>query len=168
MATINTGNPDNKMQKMTICLWFDNQAEEAVNFYTSVFKNSSIGTISRYGKEGFEIHGKPEGTAMVVSFKLNDMSFNALNGGPQFKFNESLSITVNCDTQEEIDYYWNKLTSDGGQESQCGWLKDKFGLSWQIVPAILGSLMSNPEKAPRVMKAFLKMKKFDIETLRNA
>lgn len=158
----------NATQKMTICLWYDNQAEEAVKFYTSIFKNSSIGNISRYGKEGFEFHKKPEGTAMVVSFKLNDMSFNALNGGPQFKFNESVSIVVNCETQEEIDHYWNNLTSEGGQESVCGWLKDKYGLSWQIVPTILESLMSNPEKAPRVTNAFLKMKKFDIETLKNA
>ncbi len=158
----------NATQKMTICLWFDNQAEEAVNFYTSIFKNSSIGTISRYGKEGFEFHGKPEGSVMVVNFKLNDMSFSALNGGSIFKFNESISIVVNCDTQEEIDHYWNKLTSAGGQEVQCGWLKDKYGLSWQIVPTILESLMSNPEKAPRVMNAFLKMKKFDIESLKKA
>lgn len=158
----------NPTQKMTICLWFENQAEEAVNFYTSIFKNSSIGTTSRYGKEGFEFHHKPEGTAMVVGFKLNDMSFSALNGGPEFKFNESISIVVNCETQEEIDHYWNKLTSDGGQEVQCGWLKDKYGLSWQIVPTILESLMSDPEKAPRVMNAFFKMKKFDIETLKNA
>ncbi|MBI3519009.1 MAG: VOC family protein [Bacteroidetes bacterium] len=155
-------------QHLNICLWFDNEAEEAANFYTSVFKNSSIGHISRYGKEGFEFHGKPEGTALTVSFKLNNMSFNALNGGPQFKFNESVSIVVNCDTQEEIDHYWNHLTSGGGKESQCGWLKDKYGLWWQIVPTILGSLMSDPAKAPRVMNAFMKMKKFDIATLVNA
>lgn len=157
----------NATQHLNICLWFDNEAEEAARFYTSIFKNSTIGHISRYGKEGFEFHGKPEGTALTVSFKLNNMSFNALNGGPQFKFNESVSIVVNCDTQEEIDHYWNHLTSDGGKESQCGWLKDKYGLSWQIVPTILGSLMSDPEKAPRVMNAFLQMKKFDIATLVN-
>ena len=158
----------NEKQKMTICLWFDNQGEEAANFYTSIFKNSSIGSISRYGKEGFEFHGMPEGTALVVSFKLNDMNFSALNGGPRFKFNESMSIVVSCDTQEEIDHYWNSLTADGGQESQCGWLKDKYGISWQIIPSILGSLMSDPTKASRVTMAFKKIKKMDIETLKNA
>ena len=155
-------------QKMSICLWFDNQAEEAVNFYTSIFKNSSIGNISRYGKEGFDFHHKPEGTAMVVSFKLNDMLFMALNGGPEFKFNESISIVVNCETQEEIDHYWSNLTSEGGKEVQCGWLKDKYGISWQIVPNILGKLMSDPEKSQRVMHTFMQMKKFDIEKLKNA
>ena len=155
-------------QKMSICLWFDNQAEEAVNFYTSIFKNSSIGNISRYGKEGFDFHHKPEGTAMVVSFKLNDMLFMALNGGPEFKFNESISIVVNCETQEEIDHYWSNLTSEGGKEVQCGWLKDKYGISWQIVPNILGKLMSDPEKSQRVIQAFLQMKKFDIEKLMQA
>lgn len=155
-------------QKMTICLWFDRQGEEAANFYTSIFKNSSIGQISRYGKEGFEFHGMPEGTALVVSFKLNDMNFSALNGGPRFKFNESMSIVVSCDTQEEIDYYWNSLTADGGQESMCGWLKDKYGISWQIIPSILGSLMSDPTKASRVTMAFMQMKKMDIATLKNA
>ena len=158
----------NEKQKMTICLWFDNQGEEAANFYTSIFKNSSIGSISRYGKEGVEFHGMPEGTALVVSFKLNDMNFSALNGGPRFKFNESMSIVVSCDTQEEIDHYWNSLTADGGQESQRGWLKDKYGISWQIIPSILGSLMSDPTKASRVTMAFMQMKKMDIETLKNA
>ena len=152
---------------MSICLWFDNEAEEAALFYTSIFKNSSIGKISRYGKEGFEVHTKPAGTALVVSFRLNEMEFTALNGGPQFKFNESISIVVDCETQDEIDYFWEKLT-DGGQESQCGWLKDKYGLSWQIVPTILASLMSDPEKSGNVMKAFLKMKKFDIGKLLQA
>ena len=158
----------NVSQKMTVCLWFDKQGEEAANFYTSIFKNSSIGTISRYGKQGFEFHGMPEGTALVVPFKLNDMNFSALNGGPRFKFNESMSVVVSCDTQEEIDHYWNSLTSDGGQESQCGWLKDKYGISWQIIPSILGSLMSDPEKAARVTMAFMQMKKMDIKTLENA
>jgi predicted 3-demethylubiquinone-9 3-methyltransferase (glyoxalase superfamily) len=156
------------IQKMTICLWFDKQGEEAANFYTSIFKNSSIGTISRYGKQGFEFHGMPEGTALVVPFKLNDMNFSALNGGPRFTFNESMSVVISCETQEEIDHYWNNLTADGGQESQCGWLKDKFGVSWQIVPSILGELMSNPEKAGRVTAAFMQMKKLDIATLKNA
>jgi predicted 3-demethylubiquinone-9 3-methyltransferase (glyoxalase superfamily) len=154
-------------QKMTICLWFDNEAEEAAEFYTSIFENAEIGKISRYGKAGFEIHRKPEGTALVVSFRLNELDFMALNGGPQFKFNESISIVVNCKTQNEIDHFWNKLT-EGGQESQCGWLKDKYGVSWQIVPEILATLMSNPEKSERVMKAFLPMKKFDIEKLMQA
>lgn len=158
----------NSKQKMTICLWFDNQGEEAANFYTSIFKNSSIGNISRYGKEGFEFHGMPEGTALVVSFKLNDMNFSALNGGPRFKFNESMSIVVSCDTQEEIDHYWTSLTADGGQESMCGWLKDKYGISWQIIPSILGSLMSDSSKASRVTMAFMQMKKMNIETLINA
>ena len=159
---------ENTKQKMTICLWFDKQGEEAANFYTSIFKNSSIGSISRYGKQGFEFHGMPEGTALVVSFKLNDMNFSALNGGPRYKFNESMSIVVSCDTQEEIDHYWNNLIADGGQESQCGWLKDKYGISWQIVPSILGSLMSDPTKASRVTMAFMQMKKMDIATLINA
>ena len=159
---------ENTKQKMTICLWFDKQGEEAVNFYTSIFKNSSIGSISRYGKQGFEFHEMPEGTALVVSFKLNDMNFSALNGGPRYKFNESMSIVVSCDKQEEIDHYWNSLTADGGQESMCGWLKDKYGISWQIVPSILGSLMSDPTKASRVTMAFMQMKKMDIETLKNA
>lgn len=151
----------------TLCLWFDNQAEEAARFYTSVFKNSKIENISRYGNEGFEIHGQKEGTVMTVSFTINGQSFTALNGGPLFKFNEAVSLQIFCDTQDEIDYYWNKLT-DGGEESQCGWLKDKFGFSWQVIPSILPELMSDPEKSGRVTAAFLKMKKFDIEKLRNA
>lgn len=152
---------------ITPCLWFDNQAEEAANFYTSIFKNSKIDTISRYGKEGFEVHGQNEGTALTVVFQINGQTFTALNGGPVFKFNEAISFQVFCETQEEIDYYWEKLC-EGGNESQCGWLKDKYGVSWQIVPAILGKLMSDPAKSGRVMKAFLQMKKFDIEKLLNA
>ncbi|OFX42697.1 MAG: hypothetical protein A2W95_17060 [Bacteroidetes bacterium GWA2_40_14] len=152
------------MQKITPCLWFDSQAEEAARFYTSIFKNSSIGDISRFGKEGFEFHGKPEGAVMTVSFTLDGQLFTALNGGPIFTFNESVSFMVGCDTQNEIDYYWNKLT-EGGQESNCGWLKDKFGVSWQIIPNILSKLMTDPEKAPRVTQAFLQMKKFDIQKL---
>jgi predicted 3-demethylubiquinone-9 3-methyltransferase (glyoxalase superfamily) len=154
-------------QKMSICLWFDTQAEDAAKFYTSIFRNSKMGQVSRYGKEGFEIHHMPAGTAMVATFKLNDLDIMALNGGPHFKFNESISIVVSCKTQEEIDYYWEKLT-EGGQESQCGWLKDKFGISWQIVPEILGELMTIPEKSQRVTKAFLRMKKFNIEELLSA
>jgi predicted 3-demethylubiquinone-9 3-methyltransferase (glyoxalase superfamily) len=146
------------------CLWFDDQAEEAAVFYTSVFKDSKIEYISRYGKEGFEIHGQKEGTAMTVGFQLNGQSFTALNGGPVFKFTEAISFQLFCDTQEEIDYLWNNLT-DGGSEGQCGWLKDKFGISWQIVPSILSKLLGDPRKAGRVTNAFLQMKKFDIEKL---
>jgi predicted 3-demethylubiquinone-9 3-methyltransferase (glyoxalase superfamily) len=153
--------------QFTLCLWFDNQAEEAAKFYTSLFKNSKIESTSRYGKEGFEFHGQPEGTAMTVSFTINGQSFTALNGGPIFKFNEAVSLQIFCDTQDEIDYYWSKL-SEGGEESQCGWLKDKYGLSWQVIPSILPELMSDPERSGRVTEAFLKMKKFDIEKLKRA
>jgi predicted 3-demethylubiquinone-9 3-methyltransferase (glyoxalase superfamily) len=146
---------------MVICLWFDDQAEEAAKFYTSIFKKASLGTISRYGKEGFEVHGKREGTAMVATFSLNGMSFMALNGGPLFKFNESISVVVKCDTQAEIDHLWEKLT-EGGQESRCGWLKDKYGLSWQIVPSILDEVMADPKRSGKAMKAFLQMTKFEI------
>lgn len=154
-------------QKITPCLWFENQAEEASNFYTSIFKNSKIESISRYGKEGFEMHGQKEGTVLTIGFQINGHPFTALNGGPVFKFNESISFQVFCETQEEIDYYWNKLT-EGGEESQCGWLKDKFGVSWQIIPTILPKLMSDPSKAGRITNAFLQMKKFDIEKLMQA
>ena len=150
--------------QITPCLWFDNQAEEAALFYTSIFKNSSITSISRYGKEGFEYHGQPEGSAMTVVFQINGQTYTALNGGPIFKFNEAISFQVFCDSQDEIDYYWDKLT-EGGEEIQCGWLKDKYGVSWQIVPSILASLMSNPEKAGKVTNAFMQMKKFEIEKL---
>ena len=155
--------------KMALCLWYDNQAEEAAAHYASIFKNSRIGAVSRYGKEGFEYHKKPEGTAMTVDFELNGMRFTALNGGPQFKFNEAASIVVYCADQEEIDYYWARLT-DGGEEGPCGWLKDKFGVSWQIVPSILPAYMADPDRAKsqRVAAAYLKMKKFDIKTLQRA
>ncbi|MGE5406133.1 MAG: VOC family protein [Methanosarcina sp.] len=155
--------------EMKICLWFDHQAVEAVNFYMSIFKNSEIGHISRYGKEGFEFHKKPEGTVSAIEFSLNQMKFIALNGGPEFRFNEAISIVVNCETQEEIDHYWDGLT-EGGQEIQCGWLKDKFGLSWQIVPTLLTKYLSTKdnERKSRVEKAFFRMKKFDIEELTNA
>jgi predicted 3-demethylubiquinone-9 3-methyltransferase (glyoxalase superfamily) len=153
--------------KIIPCLWFDNEAEDAAAFYVSVFKNSKIGTISRYSKEGFKFHGKPEGTVLTVALTINGQEFTALNGGPQFKFSEAISFQVFCDTQEEIDHYWNKLTEEGS-EGQCGWLKDKYGLSWQIVPSILPKLMTNPLKAARVTKAFLQMKKLDIETLKLA
>lgn len=154
-------------QKMSICLWFDKQAEEAASFYTSIFGNSGITSISRYGKEGFEFHRMPEGTAMVVNFKINDLDIMALNGGPIFKFNEAVSIVVKCETQSEIDHLWEALTK-GGEESQCGWLKDRYGVSWQIIPSVLAALMSDSERSQRVMKAFLQMKKFDIDKLTQA
>jgi len=152
------------MQKITPFLWFDNNAEEAANFYVSVFKNSKILSVSRYGDAG----PGPKGAVMVVSFQLDGQQFTALNGGSLFKFSEAFSFVVSCENQEEIDYYWNKLTSNGGQESQCGWLKDKFGFSWQIVPTALVKLMSDPKKANRVMQALLQMKKLDIATLEDA
>lgn len=151
--------------KIIPCLWFDNQAEEAAIFYTSIFKNSKIESISYYGKEGFDIHHQKEGTVMVVEFQINGQFFTALNGGPVFKFNESISLQVFCDNQAEIDYYWDKLTSDGGKESECGWLKDKYGLSWQIAPLILPKLMKDPLKADKLMKAFMQMKKINIDKL---
>jgi predicted 3-demethylubiquinone-9 3-methyltransferase (glyoxalase superfamily) len=154
------------MQKITPFLWFDNNAEEAAQFYTSVFKNSRILSVSRYGDAG----PGPKGSVMVVSFQLEGQQFTALNGGPVFKFSEAFSFVVSCENQQEIDYYWNKLTSGGGQEGQCGWLKDKFGFSWQIVPTALGKLMSDkdPKKANRVMQALLQMKKLDLATLEQA
>jgi predicted 3-demethylubiquinone-9 3-methyltransferase (glyoxalase superfamily) len=153
--------------KITPCLWFDKEAEDAAKFYVSVFKDGTINNVSRYGKEGFEAHGQKEGTVMTVDFTLMGQPFIALNAGPAFKFSEAISFTIPCETQEEVDYYWNKLT-EGGEESMCGWLKDKFGLSWQVVPNILPKLMKDPTKADRVMKAFMQMRKFDIEKLKNA
>jgi predicted 3-demethylubiquinone-9 3-methyltransferase (glyoxalase superfamily) len=153
--------------QITLCLWFDNQAEEAARFYTSLFENSKIDSISRYGREGFEIHGQKEGTVMTVNFTIKGHTFMALNGGPIFKFNEAISLQIFCDTQDEIDYYWTKL-SEGGEEGQCGWLKDKFGMSWQVIPSILSELMSDLIKSGRVTEAFLKMTKFDIEKLMNS
>lgn len=157
------------MPKITPHLWFDNQAEEAVKFYTSIFKNSKIGAISRYGKEGFEIHHMRAGTVMTVEFEIEGQKFLALNGGPVFKFNEAISFIVNCETQAEIDYYWDKLSSDPKAE-QCGWLKDKYGLSWQIVPTAMDEMMEKGTKQQiaRVTEAFLKMKKFDIKKLQEA
>ena len=152
--------------KISPFLWFDNQAEDAANFYTSIFKNSRIGSIARYTGEGAKASGQPEGTAMTVAFTLDGQNFTALNGGPIFKFTEAVSFVVNCGSQEEVDHFWNKLTEDG-QEVQCGWLKDKFGLSWQVVPKQLGELMSGP-KAGRVMQAMLQMKKIVIKDLEDA
>ncbi|HWP00082.1 MAG TPA: VOC family protein [Methylococcus sp.] len=149
------------MQKITPFLWFDDQAEEAVNFYTSIFKNSKTVNITHYGEKGAEASGRPKGTVMTMAFQLEGQEFVALNGGPHFKFTEAISFVVNCESQTEVDYYWEKL-SEGGDEKaqQCGWLKDKYGLSWQIVPAALGELLSHPdpEKSGRVMKALLQMK----------
>ena len=153
--------------QITPCLWFDHQAEEAVSFYVSIFRDSTINTVSRYTKEGFETHGQKEGTVLTVDFQINGQRFTAMNGGPIFTFNEAVSFQVFCDTQEEIDTYWSKLT-EGGSESECGWLKDKYGVSWQIVPAILPQLIANPAKAESVMKALMQMTKFDISKLLEA
>jgi predicted 3-demethylubiquinone-9 3-methyltransferase (glyoxalase superfamily) len=161
----------NYMQKITPCLWFDSNAEEAVNFYISIFKNSKIGKISRYGKEGYEIHGKPEGTVLTVEFELNGQTFTALNGGPAFKFNEAISFQVHCESQNEVDHYWEKLSQGGDEKAQqCGWLKDKYSVSWQIVPTVLGEMLQDkdPKKSGRVMNALLQMKKIDIRTLEKA
>lgn len=154
------------MQKITPFLWFNDNAEEAINFYTSLFPNSKIISVSRYGEGG---PGTP-GTVMTATFQLNGQEFMALNGGPQFRFNESISLFVRCETQEEVDRLWNALTSNGGEESMCGWLKDKFGLSWQIVPNALEELLSDPDpaRAQHVTQAMLQMKKIDIPTLQRA
>jgi predicted 3-demethylubiquinone-9 3-methyltransferase (glyoxalase superfamily) len=157
------------VQKIAPCLWFDHEGEEAARFYVSIFPDSGIDAVSRYGKEGFEIHGKPEGTAMTVSFHLGGQSFTALNGGPQYRFSEAVSFQVSCETQAEVDHYWGKL-SEGGEEGPCGWLKDRFGLSWQVVPTALPRLLGDPDaaKRERVTKAFMQMKKFDIAALERA
>ena len=157
------------MQKITPFLWFDNQAEEAVKFYSSIFKNSRIKKIARYDKAGEKAAGRPAGSVMTIEFEIEGQEFIALNGGPVFKFNESVSFVVNCKTQAEVDRYWKNLTA-GGKEVQCGWLKDKYGLSWQIVPTILGELMSSKDaaKSQRVMEAMLKMVKLDIKKLKQA
>jgi predicted 3-demethylubiquinone-9 3-methyltransferase (glyoxalase superfamily) len=171
---MNSGTKEQAMatlQKITPNLWFDRQAEEAVRFYTSVFRNSKIGRISRYGKEGFEVHGMPEGTVLTVEFQIEGQQFLALNGGPHFKFNEAISFIVSCETQDEVDYYWDKLREGGDEKAQiCGWLKDKFGLSWQVVPRVLSEMLldEKSEKSQRAMKAMLQMKKLDIAVLRKA
>ena len=158
-------------QRISPCLWFDDQAEEAVRFYSTIFKNARVLKIARYGKAGYEIHKKPEGSVMTIAFELDGQEFTALNGGPVFKFNEAISLQVFCETQEEIDYYWKKL-SEGGDEKaqQCGWLKDRFGVSWQVVPTILPELVSDPTsaKSQRAMQAMLKMKKIVIGDLKRA
>ncbi len=159
------------MQNITPCLWFDDNAEEAVNFYISVFKNSKILSVARYGEAGAEVSGRPKGSVMTIIFQLEGQEFMALNGGPIFKFNEAISLIVNCKTQEEIDRLWEKLSEGGDKKAQqCGWLKDKYGLSWQIVPTVLGEMLrdKDAEKSERVMKAMLQMKKLDIKTLKRA
>jgi len=157
-------------QKITPCLRFDTQAEDAAKFYVGIFKNSRIGSVSRFPDAGKEIHGKAAGSVMVVEFEIEGQIFTALNGGPQFTFDEAVSFQVMCETQDEVDYYWSKLTADGGAEGQCGWLKDKFKLSWQVVPSVVPKLMTSgdPEKSARVMNAFMKMKKLDIATIQRA
>ncbi len=158
------------MQKITPFLWYDNQAEEAANFYVSLFKNSKIGDITRYLDEASaKSAGRPVGSVMVIDFQLEGQKFTAINGGPHFKLTEAVSFVVNCESQEEVDYFWDKLV-EGGQESQCGWLKDKYGLSWQITPTILLELIKDKDKAKakRVFEAMLKMKKIDIATLKQA
>jgi predicted 3-demethylubiquinone-9 3-methyltransferase (glyoxalase superfamily) len=153
------------MQKITPCLWFDTQGEEAARFYTSVFPNSKLGEVARYGAAG----PGPEGTVMTVSFELDGQQFVALNGGPDFTFNEAISFQVNCESQEEVDAFWSRL-SEGGEEGPCGWLKDRFGVSWQIVPTVLPELLADPdpERSQRVMRAMLQMKKIQIDGLERA
>ncbi|HEX3767266.1 MAG TPA: VOC family protein [Puia sp.] len=157
--------------QISTCLWFDNQAEEAAKYYTSILPNSKMGKITRYGKEGYDIHKKPAGSVMTVQFWLQGREFLGLNGGPQFHFSEAISLVVQCDTQEEIDRYWEKLTEGGDKNAQvCGWLKDKYGLSWQIVPRALAEMQNSQdtEKTDRVMNALMKMKKLDIAALKQA
>jgi len=158
------------VQKITPCLWFDNQAEQAAKFYVWLFKNSAIGAVTRYGKEGFEVHGRPDGSVMTVSFRLEGQEFTALNGGPHFKFTEAISFVVQCETQAEIDRYWDKLCEGGDEKAQqCGWLKDKYGVSWQNVPAALEMMAeADSEKPGRVMRAMLQMRKLNLAALRQA
>jgi predicted 3-demethylubiquinone-9 3-methyltransferase (glyoxalase superfamily) len=157
------------MQKLTPCLWFDDKAEEAAKFYVSIFKNSKVGHIARYGEAGAKVSGRPKGSVMTATFEIDGQEFMALNGGPLFKFSEAISFIVNCKTQKEIDELWEKL-ADGGEKGVCGWLKDKYGLSWQIVPTVLGEMMQDKDskKTNRVMQAVLQMKKLDIKQLEQA
>ncbi len=161
-----------RIQRITPCLWFDDQAEEAAKFYTSIFKNSRIKQITRYGEAGHEIHGRAAGTVMTVAFELDGRTFTALNGGPaSFRFNEAISFQSNCANQKEVDYYWQSLSEGGDAKAQqCGWLKDKYGVSWQVVPTALIDMLGDPdrEKSERAMVAMLQMKKLDIEVLRRA
>ena len=159
------------IQRITPCLWFDDEGEEAARFYTGIFKNSRITAITRYPEAGFDVHGRPAGSVMVVAFELDGHAFTALNGGPAFTFNEAVSLQVNCETQDEIDYYWEKLSAGGDPKAQvCGWLKDRYGLSWQVVPTEMDDMMkdhTSPE-AQRAMEAMLQMKKIDLAELRSA
>jgi predicted 3-demethylubiquinone-9 3-methyltransferase (glyoxalase superfamily) len=158
-------------QKIAPCLWFDDQAEAAAKFYTGIFRNSKILDVSRYGEAGREIHGKAPGTVMTVAFELEGQPFTALNGGPVFTFNEAISFQVTCETQKDVDYYWDKLSAGGDEKAQqCGWLKDRFGVSWQIVPSVLSELLRDPDrqKSERAMAALLRMKKLDIDALKRA
>jgi predicted 3-demethylubiquinone-9 3-methyltransferase (glyoxalase superfamily) len=159
------------MRNITPCLWFDNEAEEAARFYTSIFKNSKIGHIARYGEAGYEFHQKPPGSVMTIEFELNRQPFTGLNGGPLFKFNEAISFQLLCENQQEVDYYWDKLSEGGDKNAQqCGWLKDKFGLSWQIVPTALIEMLKDKDarKSQAVMTAMLQMRKIDIAKLKEA
>ena len=156
-------------QRITPCLWFDDQAEQAAGFYTSIFRNSRIVAVARYGEAGREVHGKPPGSVMTVAFELDGQPFTALNGGPIFKFTEAISLQINCRTQAEVDHYWDNLTRGGDDTAQqCGWLKDRYGVSWQVIPSILPELMTDPAKAGRAMTAMLQMKKIDIAALERA
>jgi predicted 3-demethylubiquinone-9 3-methyltransferase (glyoxalase superfamily) len=171
LNAINKGKPMPSIRHIRPCLWFDSQAEEAANFYVSIFDDSRITQIARYGEAGHEIHGRPAGSVMTVIFELSGHKLMGLNGGPLFKFNEAISLEVGCDTQEQIDYYWNKLSAGGDPRAQqCGWLKDKYGLSWQIAPVMMEELMADhtSQKAERLMNAMLKMKKLDIAQLEQA
>ena len=158
------------MKKVNAFLWFDSEAEGAAKFYVGIFKNSKIGKITRYPKEAAEKIGRPPGAVMTVEFTLDRVDFVALNGGPQFKFTEAISFNVNCETQDEIDYFWENLSAGGGSTGPCGWLKDKFGLSWQVSPVILGDMLANPDpaRAERVMNAMMEMDKMDIGALEKA
>lgn len=159
------------IQRITPYFWIDDQAEEAVEFYTAIFRNSKIVNTARYGEAGYEFHGKPAGTVMIVAFELDGQAFTALNGGPMFKFNEAISFQVSCETQAEVDYYWEKLSAGGDEKAQqCGWLKDKYGVSWQVVPRVLPEMINDPDsaKSGRAMAAMLQMKKIDIAELKRA
>jgi predicted 3-demethylubiquinone-9 3-methyltransferase (glyoxalase superfamily) len=155
------------MQKISPFLWYNDQAEEAAKFYTSIFKNSRIVSVSRYSDAGAKVSGRPKGSVMTVAFQLDGQDFTALNGGPLFKFTEAISLVVNCETQAELDHFWKKLSA-GGEKSRCGWLKDKFGVSWQAVPSEMEEMMKDPVKSERVMQAMLQMDKLDIKRLKQA
>ena len=170
MSELTPNETEMNMQKITPFLWFEDHAEEAAKFYTSIFKNSRIINITHYGESAAEVSGRPKGTVMTVTFELEGQQFMALNGGPIFKFSPAISPLVSCETQQEIDNLWDKKLSEGGEQEQCGWLKDKFGVSWQIVPNVLGKMIQDKDgnKSERVIKAMLQMKKLDIQQLRKA